>query len=365
LGEAIPREVCAKELRRMRRVVAGAVVLFVSLVAVRSQADETDRSFGVGVGGGYGWAAVDLTGDISGSATGAAVLYPTLELKFFNDHQGSWDVSVPVGNTIQSAVNGATAVGATVYYSPRYGGGTARGVLAPGFGLAVASEGVATAFSAAFSVRAGVELNGADDVFGVQLLAQPTLAAGEASGGGATVGLFEFGFTGVIVVTLYKTHPYVPQPPPQSEPREATEATEAAANQQATDDEALFKQIQQHPKFPELGAMKPEAKATCEHERGQWIEQGTKVGCKLRGESLFACQLADDGTMNGCTHWKLGADLTDERDAIMEKNGAPTTSERGERGFRVYTWSTPTKTITLTAYAAGVIVTETTPEPGP
>jgi len=104
--------------------------------------------------------------------------------------------------------------------------------------------------------------------------------------------------------------------------------------------------------------MKPEARATCEHQRGQWVEHGTKVGCRIRGENLFACELAEDLTINACAHWTLGRDLTDERDAITEKNGAPMTSEKGDRGFRVYTWATATKTITLTGYPAGVIVTE-------
>jgi hypothetical protein len=69
--------------------------------------------------------------------------------------------------------------------------------------------------------------------------------------------------------------------------------------------------------------------------------------------------------MSACTRYKLGADLTDERDTIAETNGKPTSVATGERGFRVYTWTMPTKTITLTAYPAGVIVTEAVAEPAP
>jgi len=53
--------------------------------------------------------------------------------------------------------------------------------------------------------------------------------------------------------------------------------------------------------------------------------------------------------------------VADERDALVEKAGPPTSTAVGSRGFRVYTWETPTKTITLTGYPAGVIVTEQVP----
>lgn len=142
--------------------------------------------------------------------------------------------------------------------------------------------------------------------------------------------------------------------------RDVVEGARAAelARQEAVEEDAALTIIQKHPKFPELGATKPEAKATCVHERGQWLDQGEKVGCKIKGEILFACTVADDASMSACTRYKLGADLTDERDTIAETNGKPTSVGTGDRGFRTYTWDKADKSIVLTGYSAGVIVTE-------
>ncbi len=101
-----------------------------------------------------------------------------------------------------------------------------------------------------------------------------------------------------------------------------------------------------------------EAKITCEHQLGVWVDQGSKVGCKVQGANIFACTLAEDSTVTACTHWKLGAEVADERDAIASANGKPTSVSLSDRGFRNYTWVTPTMTLTLTGYGAGVVVTE-------
>ncbi len=53
------------------------------------------------------------------TGSGAGAIYPPLELQFFNDKGASVDVSIPAGNMVYSAVNGAIALGATVYYSPQ------------------------------------------------------------------------------------------------------------------------------------------------------------------------------------------------------------------------------------------------------
>ncbi len=142
------------------------------------------------------------------------------------------------------------------------------------------------------------------------------------------------------------------------EPADATEGSKQGAAE-ADDDHAT--RVQKHPKFPELGATRLEAKLTCEHQGGAWLDQGPKVGCKIAGGNVFVCMLADDSTVNACTHWKLGAEVADERDALAEAHGKPTSVAPGERGFRVFTWDTPGKTVTLTGYGAGVIVTETKP----
>jgi hypothetical protein len=116
--------------------------------------------------------------------------------------------------------------------------------------------------------------------------------------------------------------------------------------------------------IPELGATKPEAKALCEHQRGTWVDQGAKVGCRLQRENLFACEVADSSTINACTHWKVGADVQSERDAMVANMGKPTSVGTSAAGFRSFTWERPGSTILLTGYPAGVAVTETkTTEP--
>jgi hypothetical protein len=139
--------------------------------------------------------------------------------------------------------------------------------------------------------------------------------------------------------------------------KDGSEDDEPRTQTEARDDEAAAA-IQKHPKFPELGATRPEAKAICAHERSQWVDQGAKVGCQFRGANLFVCEVGEGEAIRACTHWKLGADLTDERDNIADTNGKPTSAGVGERGFRMYTWELTNKTITVTGYPAGVIVTE-------
>jgi hypothetical protein len=110
------------------------------------------RSFGIGIAGGYGWEAIQVTSgpvSVSGSATG--VVYPSAELQFFLDNNASFDVSLPIGALVHAAANGTTAIGATVYYSPSYNTGSVRGVLAPGFGLREESGSIRTRRSGAAS----------------------------------------------------------------------------------------------------------------------------------------------------------------------------------------------------------------------
>jgi hypothetical protein len=136
------------------------------------------------------------------------------------------------------------------------------------------------------------------------------------------------------------------------------ERTVAPARVTAPDDQAALVAIQKHPKFPELGAQKPEANATCVHEQGEWVDQGAKVVCKIKGEPVFTCSVGADGTMTACTRYSLGRDLTDERDALAATNGKPSFVGAGESGFRTFTWDTSDRRIVLTGYPAGVMVTE-------
>jgi hypothetical protein len=123
-----------------------------------------------------------------------------------------------------------------------------------------------------------------------------------------------------------------------------TAATVTGAASTAEPDASLIN-VQKHPKWPELGATRLEAKALCEHQHGQWDDQREKVNCLVRRETLFTCAVANDSVIQGCTHWKLGADTTEERDSIIEKKGKPT-STATVGGFRAYTWWLPDETIT-------------------
>jgi hypothetical protein len=162
------------------------------------------RVFGVGIGGGYGWDAIYLYAPpANGSATTDSPVYPTLELRFFNNENGSWDLSLPIGGTAYNAAHGIGSFGLGVYYSPQYNTDSIRGILAPGFGFGFSENSTTSACIAQFLLRAGVELVGADEHFGIQFLAEPGLGAGVATAPGLQAVAFVFSMTGLIVVSLY------------------------------------------------------------------------------------------------------------------------------------------------------------------
>jgi len=340
--------------RRLSKKIFALTTVIASAIPRPLLAQEV-RTFGVGTGGGFGWVAVTATsGGSTASGSTTAPSYPSLELQFFNDKGGSVDVSLPVGNIIDAAANGNLTIGAAVFYTPEFSTGSVRGIVSPGLRFGYASQGGASAMLVDVGLRAGVEFLTEERRVGLKLLCVPALDAGAAWGSGnSSVGLVGFSLGALVVVSVYGTHPAVAEekgpttaPPAEAETAPATDEVDAA-----------IVAIQKHPKFPELGATRAEARAVCEHERGAWIDRGEKVGCQILRANVFACEV-DEGAMRACTHWKLGADLTDERDTISETIGKPSSVGRGDRGFRVYTWETPTKTTTLSGYPAGVIVTE-------
>jgi len=174
--------------------------------------DRTLRTFGVGTGGGYAWLALAAVGNgASGSSTGSSVTYPPLELQFFNDKGGSFDLTLPVGSVIYAATNGGLTLGAALHYTPELGTGAVRGVVSPGFGLVYSSTGGVSAMLADVGLRLGIELLGADDHVGLRLMCEPALSLGAAwAGPGSSVGIVGASFGLVAVVSLYGTRAVPP-----------------------------------------------------------------------------------------------------------------------------------------------------------
>ena len=118
--------------------------------------------------------------------------------------------------------------------------------------------------------------------------------------------------------------------------------------------QAKLAEIRANPKYPEIGATTAEAKTICTNERGQWVDQDAKLGCKLGGAVIFACSVDDDGTTTRCTHWLEGAELAETRRNMVEAHGQPE-SQDVANGYRVFKWSDGT---VLTGYERGVMITE-------
>ena len=161
--------------------------------------------------------------------------------------------------------------------------------------------------------------------------------------GGTSVGVCGFSLGAVAIVSVYGTHTVASVESRGTTPGGATgarpEGPEAGADTEGATDEVdvAVLAVQRNPKYPELGATRAEARVMCEHERGAWVDQGTKVGCQIRRANVFACELAEDATARACTHWKLGAEVGDEHGAITATAGKPKAVETDARGFRAYT----------------------------
>jgi len=124
----------------LNRWLISAIAAVAPLVSGQAHAEEM-RSFGVGTGGGYGWSALTTTSGVPASATGAAPIYPPLELQFFNDQGASFDLSLPVGAIIDAAANGYVDLGATAFYTPQLATAGVRGIVSPGLGFGYDRKG--------------------------------------------------------------------------------------------------------------------------------------------------------------------------------------------------------------------------------
>jgi hypothetical protein len=96
--------------------------------------------------------------------------------------------------------------------------------------------------------------------------------------------------------------------------------------------------LRMDPKSPSLENTKREAESICmlaTERRGQWVDQGDKVGCKIGGITTFACDVGDNGEMDRCTKFRESAELDDVKSDYEADYGAPTTTEVSSAGFHV------------------------------
>jgi len=113
------------------------------------------------------------------------------------------------------------------------------------------------------------------------------------------------------------------------------------------------------PKSPSLDNTRHEAQSICTlatERRGEWIDQGDKIGCKVGGVAILACIVGDNGEMEGCTKFREGADLGEVKTEFESDYGPPTSTDVNADDFHVYTWTTPTERITVRGYASGVSI---------
>jgi len=118
--------------------------------------------------------------------------------------------------------------------------------------------------------------------------------------------------------------------------------------------------LRTNPKAPTLENTKREAESICTlttERRGQWVEHGETVGCKVGGVAIFACIVSDTGEMERCTTFRENTELGDVKSDYEAEYGAPSTTAVSDAGFHVYTWAISGATITVTGYERGVSIT--------
>jgi hypothetical protein len=135
------------------------------------------------------------------------------------------------------------------------------------------------------------------------------------------------------------------------------EASRAESEERAHDDAQHFAAIRAAPRVPELGAMVPEMRATCEKQRAHFIQKSDAVYvCRLVGATLFACTVDDNLAADRCDGYYEGAELTDARDRVAETLGPPT-SKSVTGGSRVFGWAGAGLSVLVQMYPHGVRMT--------
>jgi hypothetical protein len=112
-------------------------------------------------------------------------------------------------------------------------------------------------------------------------------------------------------------------------------------------------------RVPDLGAPSTETRTLCEQQRGSYVDRDSTIGCRVGGQTIFACTLNSDGRTDRCDGFYETADLASSRSAVEKAIGVPPTETLSSEGYRVFEWENGNETVTVTMYAKGVRMTHT------
>jgi hypothetical protein len=146
--------------------------------------------------------------------------------------------------------------------------------------------------------------------------------------------------------------------------RNACGSSDDDSNQDDNDDEIAanaarhraLAAIRRDPKYPDLGTTLHQAQAICSTDRGSGAPVDDVLRCKVDGVAVFACTFEEDRATK-CTHWKEGAKVVAERDALIEDYGQPESQSVTTEGFAVFMWKGGT--LKLEGVDKGILITAT------
>ncbi len=147
--------------------------------------------------------------------------------------------------------------------------------------------------------------------------------------------------------------------------RRADKQAEKASDDQARaaqDDsnrqlDAQLENIRRAPRVPELGATVAEAQVLCQQQRGAFVSHPSTLGCKIRGQTLFACTVDAGGQADRCDGFYEAADFAATRRSVEAQLGQATHESVSGDGFRVFEWAGSKESVIVTMYARGVRMT--------
>lgn len=152
------------------------------------------------------------------------------------------------------------------------------------------------------------------------------------------------------------------------EARERKREEAAAAQEQARVNRELNQEVDARlaairtaPNAPELGGTMAEARALCEQQRGEFVQKGLTIGCKVGGPPIFVAVLDDDARIVRIDTYYEGADLGMLRRKTESALGPIETEDVTPEGFRAFHWRRGTVVVSM--YRRGVRLTRMNAEP--
>jgi hypothetical protein len=144
----------------------------------------------------------------------------------------------------------------------------------------------------------------------------------------------------------------------EAQASKAADDQERAAQQQSNRQlDAQLENIRRAPNVPELGATVAEAQVLCQQQRGAFISRTATLGCKIRGQTLFACSMDSGGQADRCDGFYEAADFGATRRSVETKLGPAAKESVSADGFRVFEWAGTAEIVIVTMYARGVRMT--------